>query len=112
MNDEQRTVNDNGDTVRQTAKHTGHQHTTQWSKISTGLKKGLTQKNAQWIFWATAENWAGNTRRAAHTAHSKHSKRSYALFLRCANSNTAAQNYKQRVGRFTASYLRYVAVAF
>jgi len=69
-------------------------------------------KNAAQIFRATAENWASNTRRAAHTAHSKHSKRFYALFLRSANSNTAEQHYEQRVGRFTASCQRYVAVAF
>jgi len=113
-NEERRTVDDNGDTVRQAEKHraTQQQNTTQWSKISTQLENGLLLKNAAQIFRATAENWATRTHRAAHTAHSKHSKRFYALFLRFANSNTAAQHYAQRVGRFTASCLRYVAVAF
>jgi hypothetical protein len=44
---------------------------------------------------------------ATHAAHSKHSKRFYALFFGFANSNTAEQHKKQRVGRFTA--LIYVA---
>ena len=81
------------------------QSTEQWSKINTGLENGLLLKNAAQIFTATAENWASRTHRAAHTAHSKHSKSFYALFLHFANSNTAAQNYKQRVGLFTASVL-------
>ena len=83
--------------------NTQQQRKGEWSKISTLPKNGLTQKNAQQIFRATAENGASNTQRAAHTAHRKHSKRSYAMFLRFANSNTAAQCYKQRVGLFTAS---------
>jgi hypothetical protein len=77
------------------------------------VKKGLLLKNAQQIFWATAENWASNrAHKAAHTAHSKQSKRFNALFLRSSHSNKAAQCYKQRVGRFTGLCLRYVAVAF
>ena len=71
------------------------------------MKNGLLLKNAAQIFRATAENWVSSTRRAAHTAHSKHSKRFYALLLRFPNSNTAGQHYKQRVGLFTASCLRY-----
>ena len=88
--------------------NTDSKKTAQWSKISILMKNGLLLKNTAQIFRATAENWVGNTRRATHTAHSKHSKRFYALFLRFANSNTAAQHYKQRVGRFTA----YSTVAF
>jgi type II secretory pathway component PulF len=81
--------------------------TAQWSKISTLMKNGLLLKNAAQIFRATAENRVSSTRRATHTAHSKHSKRSYALFLRFENSNTAGQHNKQRVGLFTAPCLRY-----
>ena len=62
-------MDDNGDTVRQTQKNrqqhrnTQQQRTGEWSKISTVLKKGQTQKNAAEIFWATAENWVGTTHR-------------------------------------------------
>ena len=63
MNDERRTVNDNGDAVRQAEKHraTQQQSTAQWSKISTGLENGLLLKNTAQIFRATAENWVSNT---------------------------------------------------
>ncbi len=112
MKDERRTVDDNGDTVRnkRTQRSTEQQSTAPWSKISTGLENGLLLKNAAQIFRATDENWASHTRRAAHTAHSKQSKRSYALFLRYANSNTAAQCYEQRVGLFTASVFALISV--
>jgi len=99
MNNERRTVDGN-------ERNTEKQNTQQWSKISTGLENGLLLKNAAQIFRATAKNWASRTHTetesTTNTAHSKHSKRSYALFLRSANSNTAAQCYEQRVGRYTA----------
>jgi hypothetical protein len=90
-----------------TQRNTEQQQAALWSKISTLMKNGLLLKNAAQIFRATAENWVSSTRRATHTAHSEHSKRFYALFLRFANSNTAGQHNKQRVGLFTASCLRY-----
>jgi hypothetical protein len=70
MNEERRTVDDNGDNVRQAEKRraTQQQSTEQWSKISTGLENGLLLKNAAQIFTATAENWVSNTQRAAHSA--------------------------------------------
>jgi hypothetical protein len=60
--DEQRTVNDK-DTERQRHRNTNtqKQNTEQWSKISTQLKNGHTQKNAAQIFRATAENRVSTT---------------------------------------------------
>jgi len=72
-------------------------------KIGTQHTYSNTQSNTQ-------QHTAAN--RAILTAHGKHSKRCYALFLRSANSSTAGRRLKQRVGRYTASCLRYVAVAF
>jgi len=96
MTDNERRTVDGND------RDTEQQHTGEWSKISTQLENGLLLKNAAQIFRATAENCASNTQRAVCTAHSKHSKSFYALFLRSANSNTAALCYEQRVGRYTA----------
>jgi hypothetical protein len=53
-------------------------------------------------FLDTVEKWANTTQQHYAQAHSKHSKRSYALFLRFANSSAAEQHYKQRIGRFKA----------
>jgi hypothetical protein len=80
-------------TKTQEHKHT-EKNTGQWSKISTVLKNGHKQKNAAWIFWATAENRASTTQQHYTQAHSKHSKRSYALFyaLRIAAQQRHATN--------------------
>ena len=88
------TMNEQWKATTEAQKHTAATHRG-WSKISTGLKKGLLLKNAQWIFRTTAENRASNTH--SDIEHNKHSAQQALKTLLCAVFTFLEQQHSRAV---------------